>query len=86
MRPVPLVGRINPIARWIAVLLPAPFEPRNPKISPVSTVREKSSKARRPRLLSHPRYSFVILSNSRTEVILNYSNWLFMVAIVYPSL
>src|ERR1022692_1747008 len=60
----------------MAVLLPAPFGPRKPKISPASTVRLKSSRARRRRLLAKLRYSFVTWSNSSTKRIVVYSKWL----------
>src|ERR1700678_3107352 len=60
----------------MAVLLPAPFGPRKPKISPASTERLKLSRARRRRLLAKLRYSFVTLSNSSTKRIVVYSKWL----------
>src|SRR5690242_12144728 len=66
MRPCPREGRMKPIARWMAVVFPAPFGPRNPKISPASTFREKSARAWTARPESQLRYSLVMPSYSRT--------------------
>ena len=43
--PLPEVARRKPIARWIAVVFPAPLGPTNPTISPGSTVSERRSSA-----------------------------------------
>ena len=45
--PVPLVGWLSPVSMCIAVVLPAPLAPRKPKISPLLTVKEMSSTARK---------------------------------------
>jgi hypothetical protein len=37
MEPVPDVGLVNPQSMRIVVVLPAPFAPKNPKISPRRT-------------------------------------------------
>ena len=58
---------MNPIARCIAVLFPAPLGPRKPKISPVSTERENCCRARTRRRPDHERYSFVIPSYSNAS-------------------
>src|SRR5579864_3714623 len=50
----------------MAVVLPAPFGPKNPKISPESTRREKLSSARTVRPENQLRYSLVMPSYSRT--------------------
>ena len=57
---------MNPMAKWMAVLFPAPFGPRKPNISPRSTASEKSSSARIRLLPVHDRYSFMIRSYSST--------------------
>src|ERR1700722_17112337 len=44
----PLVGGNTPPIRLNNVLLPAPFGPRMPRISPASTVRSRPSMTRRP--------------------------------------
>src|SRR5215469_15571481 len=49
---------------WIAVVLPAPFGPRKPNISPRSTRNEKSSRALTRSLRKRLRYSLLMLSNS----------------------
>src|ERR1043166_172462 len=41
----PLVALVNPSSTLIVVVLPAPFGPRNPKISPGFTARSKPSTA-----------------------------------------
>ncbi len=48
MRISPLSGRTMPKSTFISVVLPAPFSPRRPWISPSSTVRVTSSFATRP--------------------------------------
>src|SRR5579864_3699823 len=50
----------------MAVVLPAPFGPKNPKISPESTRREKLSSALTVRPENQLRYSLVMPSYSRT--------------------
>src|ERR1051326_2627353 len=45
MRACPPLGRTRPRRILIVVVLPAPFGPRNPKISPGSTVRFRLSRA-----------------------------------------
>ena len=45
MRAVPLVGGMKQVRMRMVVLLPAPFGPRNPRISPFSTTNETSSMA-----------------------------------------
>src|SRR5205085_10381399 len=65
MRPPPELGRMSPIAMWMAVVLPAPLGPRKPSISPRSTVSEKPSSARTRESARKPRYSLVSPSNSR---------------------
>ena len=42
---VPLVGRSSVVSIWIVVVLPAPFGPRNAKISPAGTSNEMPSTA-----------------------------------------
>src|SRR5258706_13604838 len=49
----------------MAVVLPAPFGPKKPKISPGSTRREKRSSALTHWLLKKPRYCLLMLLNSR---------------------
>ena len=41
----PLVGRVRPQSIRMVVVLPAPFAPRNPKISPAGTENESASTA-----------------------------------------
>jgi len=63
---------MKPIARWMAVVFPAPLGPRNPNISPLWTWSEKLSSAaiRAPvkRL-----YSLLMFSNSRAKGIQEHS-------------
>src|SRR5882757_7551282 len=49
----------------MAVVLPAPFGPRKPKISPGSTRKEKSRRALTHWLLKKPRYCLLTLLNCR---------------------
>ena len=45
MNAFPRVGWMSPISILMVVVLPAPFGPTNPKISPCSTVRLRSRTA-----------------------------------------
>ena len=42
MKAVPEVGKMSPISILMVVVLPAPFGPTKPKISPSSTTRSRS--------------------------------------------
>jgi hypothetical protein len=53
-RAVPLVGRTRVVSMPAVVVLPAPFGPSSPKISPRCTARSSPSTARTP-----PGYTFV---------------------------
>src|ERR1051326_8053023 len=55
---------MSPMAMWIAVVLPAPFGPRKPNISPGSTRRDKLRNAVTHWLRKKPRYCLVTSVNS----------------------
>src|ERR1700679_3483577 len=66
IRPVPLVGSVRVVAIEIVVVLPAPFGPSNPKISPCSSSRSIPSTAT---TRSFDSYTFVSFSISTIKKI-----------------
>ena len=62
-RAVPDVGKISPISSFIVVVFPAPFGPRNPKISPSSTCKRQM--VERPAHVFAPEPAGIILRQSR---------------------
>ena len=64
--PVPLVGLLSPVNMCMAVVLPAPFAPKKPKISPRRTLKEMSSTARKsPKALTK---WLTVITSSISEV------------------
>ena len=69
--PSPEVGKLSPQRILIAVVFPAPFAPRKPKISPLQTSKEMSfTAANEPNVLTRCEISIVLMLVSIIKTVL----------------